>query len=157
GTRLFAALHPADAPRTNTGIVICHPYGEERQLVDRVLVRFGRRLAAAGFAAVRFDARGYGESDRELADRTVETHVGETLAAAALLRPRYAVDTVVLLGLRLGATVAALAAERDPGIAGLVLWSPIVSGRTYARELLRYKLAGQLALQEKAATREEMV
>jgi exosortase A-associated hydrolase 2 len=157
GTRLFAVLHPTGAPGADVGVVFCHPYAEERQLVDRVLVRFARRLAATGFAVVRFDCRGYGESQGELEDSTLETQIADTLAATALLRERLQVRSVVLLGLRLGGTVAALAAERDPAIAGVVLWSPIVSGRVYARELLRQKLAGQLALQEATATRDEIV
>ena len=40
---------------------------------------------------------------------------------------------------------------------GLVLWSPVLAGRTYVRELLRKKLAAQLALQDGTATREELV
>ncbi len=157
GTRLFAVLHQARGPGADVGVVFCHPYGEEKQLVDRVFVRFGRQLAAAGFPVVRFDCRGYGESQGELADSTLETQIVETLAATALLRTRMAVRSVVLLGLRLGATVAALAAERAPDVSGAILWSPIVSGRLYARELLRQKLAGQLALQERSATREQIV
>ena len=157
GSRLFGVLHRAHAPAADVGVVLCHPYAEEKQLADRVLVRFARHLAAAGFAAMRFDCRGYGESEGDLQDGTLATQTAEVLAATALLRERVGVKCVVLLGVRLGATVAALAGEQDPGIAGLVLWSPIVSGRTYARELLRHKLAGQLALQEAIATRDQIV
>ena len=157
GSRLFGVLHRPQAPAAGVGVVFCHPYAEEKQLTDRILVRFGRHLATAGFSAMRFDCRGYGESEGDLQDGTLETHTAEALAATALLRERLRVNCVVLLGMRLGATVAALAGERDPGIAGLVLWSPIVSGRTYARELLRHKLAGQLALQEAIATRDQIV
>jgi len=156
GTRLFTVLHAAHGPAADVGVAFCHPFAEERQLADRVFVHFARRLAEAGFPVLRFDGRGYGESDGELEDSTLDVRVAETLAVARLLE-RLGVRSVVLLGLRLGATVAALAAERHPGIGGAILWSPIVSGRTYARELLRYKLAGQLALQEAAATRDELV
>ncbi len=157
GARLFSVVHAAHAPATDVGVVLCHPYAEERQLTDRILVHFGRQLAAAGFGALRFDCRGYGESQGELQDSALETQIAETLAAAALLRGRLRLQSVVLLGLRWGATVAALAAERDPGIAGVVLWSPILSGRAYARELLRGKLAGQLALEDGSATREQIL
>jgi exosortase A-associated hydrolase 2 len=154
---LFAVLGAAAEPPAGVAVVFCHPYGEEKQLTDRVLVRFARRLEADGFATLRFDCRGYGESAGALGDAMLDAHVAETLAAAALARARTGVDRVVLLGLRLGATVAALAAERDPAITGLVLWSPIMAGRTYVRELLRKKLAAQLALQDGTATRDELV
>jgi len=155
--RLFGVLDCADAGSPSAGVVFCHPFGEEKQLTDRVFVRFARRLAASGFATLRFDCRGYGESQGELEDGTLESHVSQTLAAAELLKSRYRLRSVLLLGLRFGATVAALAAERAPDVSGLILWSPIVSGRAYARELIRKKLAEQLALQDQAPTREQLL
>lgn len=137
--------------------MLCHPLAEERQFTDRILVRFSRLLNAASFATLRFDCRGHGESDGTLADSTLEGQIAETLAAADLLRARCSLASVFLLGLRLGGTVAALAAERDPGISGLILWSPVLSGPGYVRELLRRKIAAQLALQEAATTRAQLV
>jgi pimeloyl-ACP methyl ester carboxylesterase len=155
--RLFGVIDCADRRAPDAGVVLCHPYAEEKQLTDRVLVRFARRLADAGFAALRFDCRGYGESQGELQDSTLETQIGETLAAAALLRSRFRLKSVVFLGVRLGATIAALAAERDPDVSGLVLWSPIVSGRTYVRELVRKKLAELLAMHDGTPTRDQIL
>jgi len=157
GTRLFGVTAAAEAPATGTVVVLCHPYAEEKQLTDRVLVRFARHLAAAGYGTLRFDCLGYGESAGHLGDGRLDTQVSEALAAVAVARERLAAARVVLLGLRLGGTVAALAAERDSGVAGLVLWSPVLAGRTYVRELLRKKLAAQLALQDGTSTREELI
>jgi alpha-beta hydrolase superfamily lysophospholipase len=157
GARLFGVFQRPDTPETSVGVVLCHPYAQERQLTDRILVRFSRLLGAAGFATLRFDYRGHGESDGTLADSTLEDQIAETLAAAELLKARLAVASIFLLGLRSGGTVAALAAERGPGTSGLILWSPVLSGPGYARELLRSKIAAQLALQEGTITREALV
>lgn len=145
GARLFAVESAPATGCSDVGVVICHPYGEERQFVDRVLVRFARHLAVSGFAALRFDRSGYGDSTGELADDGLERPVLETLAAADLFRRRVGVSRVVLLGLRFGGLIAALAAEREPHLAGLVLWSPIVSGKAYTSELIRKKLFAQIA------------
>ena len=51
-----------------------------------------------------------------------------------------------LLGLRLGATLAATAAESRPDVDRLVLWAPIVDGARYAQDLLRINITTQLAV-----------
>jgi pimeloyl-ACP methyl ester carboxylesterase len=56
------------------------------------------------------------------------------------------VEAVTLLGLRFGATVASLAAERFTDIDRLVLWAPIVDGERYMQELLRMNVATQTAV-----------
>jgi exosortase A-associated hydrolase 2 len=159
GFRLFAVLHAPDAnhARPTVGVVVCHPFGEERQFTDHVMVRLARRLAGAGFAVLRFDRRGYGESDGDLRDATVDTMIGETCAAASLLRERLGVEHVVLLGLRWGATVAALTAEHDASVSGLVLWSPVVSGAAYGNEIMRRRIFAQLANQEGRVTTAQLL
>lgn len=138
-------------------MLLCHPFGEEKQLADRVLVHFARRLATAGYAALRFDCRGYGDSDGELSNATLTTQLDDTRTAVAVLRARAGVDRIVLLGARFGGTLAALAASGDADMAGLALWSPVVYGRTYVRELLRKRVAMLLAAQDGGATRDEIV
>jgi pimeloyl-ACP methyl ester carboxylesterase len=82
----------------------------------------------------------------------VETQIAETLGATSFLRRRLDVGRVVFLGLRWGATVSALAAEREDTVSGLVLWSPIVSGSAYAAEIIRRKVFAQLANREGRVT-----
>jgi pimeloyl-ACP methyl ester carboxylesterase len=143
--RLFAVAHaPADGA-SNVGVVVCHPFAEERQFADRVLVRFARALACAGVAVLRFDQPGHGDSEGDLVGASVTGHIAAIQAATAQLLERHRVEAVVLLGLRLGASLAALAAERDPRVAGLVLWSPILAGRAYVRDLLRKRIAMQVS------------
>jgi exosortase A-associated hydrolase 2 len=143
--RLFAVAHPPQGTPTGLGVVLCHPFAEERQLADRILVHCARALAGAGIAALRFDQRGHGDSDGDLADGTFETYIAGIRAATTQLAERFRVEAIVLLGLRLGATLAALVAERDPRVTGLVLWSPVLSGRPYVRDLLRKTIAMHLS------------
>jgi exosortase A-associated hydrolase 2 len=151
GQRLFGMAHRPDAASRAVALVVCHPYGEEKQLSYPVLVAFARRVAADGFPVLRFDARGYGDSTGELEDATVESQIAETLVAARVARERFGTDRVVLLGLRFGALVAALAAEREPACAGLVLWSPVVSGSQYADDLVRKRLFAEVLAKRKVS------
>jgi pimeloyl-ACP methyl ester carboxylesterase len=164
GARRFAVAHLPARTCGRPGVVVCHPYGEEKQFSDRVLVGFARRLARDGFGVLRFDCLGYGDSEGGLEDSTIEGQVVETLGAVRLAREELDTDRVVLLGLRLGATVAALAAERfvaeeadSSCLAGLVLWAPVSNGARYLKELIRKKLFGQLIAGGPRLSREQIL
>ncbi len=68
--------------------------------------------------------------------------VTDILAAAAELRQRTGVTRICLLGIRLGALLAAMATSRCEGVVGLVSIAPVVSGKKYLRELRATQLAG---------------
>jgi len=154
GYRLLAMAHRPERGAARTGVVVCHPYGEEKQLSYPVLVRIARLLASDGHPVLRFDCRGYGDSAGALEDATLESHVAETLAAVALARARLGVERPVLLGLRFGALVAALAAERDPALAGLALWCPIGSGARWVDDMMRKRLFAEMLLKRKTSRAE---
>jgi pimeloyl-ACP methyl ester carboxylesterase len=156
GFRLFAMAHRPSERGAPVGVVVCHPYGEEKQLSYPVLVRFARLLERDGFPVLRFDCRGHGDSQGDVEDATIETHVTETLAAARVAREVLEVRDVVLLGLRLGASVAVRAAEREPTTAGLVLWSPIVKGAQYLEEMIRKRLFADM-LAKRKPSREQIL
>jgi exosortase A-associated hydrolase 2 len=154
GRRLFAIGHRPERPRTSVGVVLCHPYGEEKQLSYPVLVRFARLLATGGVPVVRFDCRGYGDSDGELEEATLETHVADTLAAMRTAQERLGVGALALLGLRFGGVVAALAAERAPTTRALVLWCPVVQGAVYVDDMIRKRLFAEVLAKRKTSRAE---
>ena len=88
-----------------------------------------RKLEGAGYAAMRFDYAGTGDSSGEIADFGVDAWVEDIEAAAEVLRQESGVTRIVLVGLRLGATLAALCAQRGRlRAAHVVLWDPVVDG-----------------------------
>jgi alpha-beta hydrolase superfamily lysophospholipase len=132
---LFGWLHSAPAP-ARLGLVICNPFGYEAICTHRVLRHFAQAAAAAGIPALRFDYDGTGDSaghDRE--PHRLEAWVASVGAAADALRAHADVDRVVLLGLRLGALLAALAAARRDDVEGLVAIAPVLAGKAHVREL----------------------
>ena len=148
--RLFGVLHrPAGRSRRGAGWVFCHPLGTERTNSHRLMFEFARALAREGYNVLRFDYRGAGESSGARGEVTLESHVVDALTAAVELERRAGVPCRGMLGLRLGAAVAARAA-RGPGPGGrecaLAMWEPVAEGRRYSAELLRTAMANELVL-----------
>lgn len=143
---LFGVLHRPQTTASGTGFVFCHPFAEEKLWAHRVYVSLARDLAALGHTVLRFDHMGHGDSDGEFAEASVETHIEDIGVAVDCLRENAPeVQRVELMGLRLGATFAGLAAHRIGSIEGLILWEPIVDGGRYMQEVLRSNLTAQMA------------
>lgn len=158
GQRLFGMLHTAQ-PGSGIGWVFCHPFAEEKLWAHRVFVSTARGLAQAGVPVLRFDYRGYGDSDGRFEQFTLADHVADVQRAVAELRARVpTLSQVNLLGLRYGASVALLAAAGDPSVGRLVLWDPVVDMEQYLLDQLRSNLTTQMVLYGKVVTkREELV
>lgn len=152
---LAAMLHapPAGGP----GVLFCNAFGEERKSSALTMVRLARAVAAAGFTVLRFDYWGCGDSEGEFVDADVETRLADIRCAADWLRGRVGGD-VCLLGLRLGATLAAAAVQDIPGCAGLALVEPIPDGGAYLGGELRRKLVRQMMTAgSERSSRDEMM
>jgi uncharacterized protein len=145
--RLFGILHQPTIKPSGWGWVFCHPFGEEKLWAQRVYVSFARMLAAQGAYVLRFDAMGSGDSDGQFFESSVESTLADiAIAIETLKRSSDTVVKVGLLGLRFGATLAALTAEQHPDISKVVLWEPIIDGAKYMHELLRVNLMTQTAV-----------
>ena len=125
------------------GIVLCGTLGYEQISAGRGWRRLASDLSAAGYPTLRFDYPGEGDS-ADPASADVETLVAAIGKAVRFLREQGGAEEIVLVGLRLGATLAAMAAE-EGGIDRLVLLAPFASGRAYLREMtIRTKTIDQL-------------
>jgi hypothetical protein len=133
---LFGCLHSAPDPLGSALIV--QPGLHEYMGSHRTLVQLAARLAAGGITALRFDCRGTGDSAGDSGDSgPAEWQIDVTTAAAELARQARQGHPSIA-GLRLGASLALLR-QCEPGASpapALVLWDPIVSGRTWVAELL---------------------
>ena len=157
--RLFGILHQPQSGTTGPAWVFCHPFAEEKLWAQRVYVAFARELAARGSWVLRFDVMGNGDSEGRFAESSVESTLSDIDCAVRMLdRSGGGTLGIGLLGLRFGATVAALAAERHPNLAKLILWEPITDGGRYMQEMLRVNLTTQTAVyKEIRHSREDLV
>jgi pimeloyl-ACP methyl ester carboxylesterase len=145
---LFAFYHQA-AARADLAFVLSSPFGEEKLWSHRVYVSFARELAARGHPVLRFDYMGTGDSGGSLRESSIESHLGDLQAAIGHLRQLVGPGVRIgVAGLRLGGSIAALLAERQPdAIAGpMMLWDPIIDGSSYMQEQLRTHLGTQLSV-----------
>jgi hypothetical protein len=115
--------HPRDAVRA---IVLCHPHpqygGSMHDTVVETLDDVARRH---GFATLRFNFRGVGESTGHFDSGAGE--VDDLLAALAWMRDRVGAMPVWLAGFSFGSNVVWRAIERAGDVAGVLLVAPPVT------------------------------
>jgi len=130
----FGWLHEGK-PAATHGVVLCQPFGREAMWVHKGWRVFAEALADSGAPTLRFDYAGTGDSAGESEDgEQMERWLRSIRSAIAYLKESTGVTQVVLCGLRLGATLAALVAAEEE-VDQLVLLAPVLSGRQYLREL----------------------
>jgi exosortase A-associated hydrolase 2 len=157
GKELFGVIHYPEK-QGSKGVLFCHPLFEEKLHVHRVLVDFSRLLASSGFAAMRFDYYGDGDSEGEFEESTVESRLIDISSALKFFKQKTSIQRVALLGIRFGATLAAILTEKERGVDALVLWSPVLKGNDYIQQLLRINLAEQVVVHKNVLyTRQELV
>lgn len=164
GSRLFALLH---SPRPDSallardggrrGVVVCHPFAEEKAVAHRVLTDFARALCRRGYYVLRFDCRGCGDSEGDSHDVSLGSQLEDIGSAIEEIGARVGVLRPSLFGLRLGATLAALRAAEDERVDSLVLWEPIVDTRSYLNKMLRLQAMANREFGSPAITREDLI
>ena len=130
---LYGVYH---SPRTsiwrNEGVVVCYPFAHEYIRAHRACQQLAVHFSGAGFPVLRFDYTGTGDSDGDPAELSVDRWMDDIRCAILELKQLASVQRVSLIGLRLGATLAASLADQRRNIANLVLWDPVVAGAAYA-------------------------
>jgi pimeloyl-ACP methyl ester carboxylesterase len=134
--RLFGIFSPGRAGGGKRAVVICPPWGSEYLSAHRSLRVLSDMLAAAGVHVLRFDYYGTGDSAGDLGDVDLQGWMGDIELAVEELKDTTMAPSIGLLGLRLGATLAAaVAGKRKKDINALALWDPVVFGTEYLSEL----------------------
>lgn len=157
--RRFAVLHKPERVLSDRGWVFCHPFAEEKLWSHRVYVDFARQLAARGVPVLRFDYRGYGDSEGEFEAFNVNDQVEDIqLAVQQLQRDVPELQHCGLFGLRYGASLALLAAQGSDTIDRMILWDPVIDLAQYLQDQLRSNLTTQMVLHGKVITnRDELI
>jgi alpha-beta hydrolase superfamily lysophospholipase len=133
---LFGWFHPPVEPRRECAVVLVSPIGIEASRVYRTYRHLAKRLADAGFPVARFDHCGSGNSAGDEKDgdgirallNGISSAIEEALAQSGA--SKYA-----MFGVRMGGTLAALAAAEGRIASSVVLWTPCLSGAAFVREM----------------------
>ncbi len=137
------------------GVVLCNPWGQEYIRAHRFLSQLALRLARQGFAVLRFDFYGTGDSTGDDVDGTLAQWQTDLRAAIQELKRRTRVENVYLASMRLGASLASLVASGRDDVEGLVLWEPAVDGLEYTQDLISWHEEKQFYFLNKASSYEE--
>jgi alpha-beta hydrolase superfamily lysophospholipase len=134
---LLAMYHAPAAVSGKLGIVLCNPFGYEAMCTHRAYRHLAEQLAARGFPVLCFDYAGTGNASGHDRDpqrwSTWQHSIGAALDELGRLS---GCTRFGLVGLRLGANLALLAAQARTDIAALVLWAPLFTGKSFLREEL---------------------
>lgn len=136
--RCAAWLHPASGKH---GVLMVGPMGFEALCSRLSWQILGDMIAAKGMHALRFEYAGDGDS--------LDAPEGDQIAAAQdairqavqWMRAELGMETVSIVGLRLGSLLALKALDGAPEIDRLALLAPVTSGRAFLRE---QKMASQI-------------
>jgi alpha-beta hydrolase superfamily lysophospholipase len=138
GGARFGWYHTAVGGTPRAGVVVCNPIGDDDVRAHRTLRHLADALAGAGFAVLRFDFWGTGDSrGDERAPDLVARWRDDIGLAVAELRARSGATAIAVVGLRLGATLATLAAATRDDIASLVAWGPYETGDAFVADATR--------------------
>ena len=134
--QLYGVYHmPDPALAKPLGVVLCQPVFHEQGAARRAVRALADRFAEAGIHALRFDYSGAGDSQGEPSDHSLEDWIDDVGGATDEFATSRGLDSVGLVGLRFGASLAARAAANRADVPFLVLWEPIVDGAPWVQSL----------------------
>ncbi len=134
--RLFGLYEPAGSTGTLLrGAVLCYPWGHEYLCAHRAMRQLTTRLTGVGFHTLRFDYFGTGDSAGEMTEVDLRGWEHDAAFAVDELQEIVGQAKITLIGLRLGAVIAARLAAKRTDIDALVLWDPVISGGEYLQQI----------------------
>lgn len=142
GQKIYGFLHLPSGTGTFPGIVMLHGFGGEHIGPHALFTKTARALASAGYAVLRFDFRGSGDSEGRYEEVTLQDQIDDAIQAVDFLKMRLEVDAsrIALLGLSLGGLIASFAAPLVEAQV-VVLWSAVANlGQLFAGS----DIAGQM-------------
>lgn len=162
GHRLFGYLHTpvrqtGSDGDTGYGMVLCHPFGDEHIAAYRTIRNFAVRFCQEGFFVLRFDYRGYGDSEGEFKEVTHDKQVSDIRKAIEVLQSMTGVKAVGLLGIRFGGILALLTTQLEPDVRFVIMWAPILSPSLYFQGILRQQTFSLMVNKEKRKTFEDLL
>jgi uncharacterized protein len=119
-------------------LVMAHGFTDDKVSDNRLFVRFARRARERGYAVLRFDFAGSGDSEGEFSDMTVTREIQdlESVMDFSSGIPCLANSPIYLIGYSLGGAVALSVAARNDKVQGVVCWAPVSDLPAVFRSLL---------------------
>lgn len=159
GRRIFAVTGEPGPAAGSHGILICPAFAEEMNRARRTVSLLRREAALRGLWTICPDLHGTGDSAGEFADARWDHWLEDLETAAAWLHGR-GCTRISLVGVRAGALLAwDLLRRNRAGYEALVLWQPMLAGKSVVTDMLRTRIAaavGQGTRETVAALRRQL-
>ncbi len=138
GQQLSGVLHMPQNIICPPVLIMSHGFTDDKVSDNRLFVKFARQAQHEGYAVLRFDYAGSGDSEGDFADMTVSREIEDLESAIAYVRTITVLlqSPIFLIGYSLGGAVALSAAARDSHIQGFVGWAPVSSPLTVLQSIL---------------------
>lgn len=137
GRELYGVYHPAVAVgHAGRGVVFCNPLPHEAIATHWAFRLLGDSLARERIHSLRFDYRATGDSAGDSEEMMISGHQEDIASAIDELKLLSGVESVYLVGIRLGALFALQVAGSRPDVAGVIAWEPVIDGYVYHGELM---------------------
>lgn len=117
-------------------IVLCQGAAQDYANGYRSLRVLADALAREGYPVLRFDYPGTGDSRDEYGEHLWRAWRQSVKDAGNWLRRTVGAECLILMGVRIGAGLAAVEAARRDDIAGLVLFEPFFHARSFVLQLV---------------------
>lgn len=137
---------PAGANHCFPRHVVLHipAFAEEMNKCRRMVSLQAERLSSAGYGVLVVDLYGTGESGGEFREARWEVWKTDLISVLSWLREK-GIKAITLWGIRVGGLLALeLALEQGDQINGLILWQPVVDGRSMLTQFLRLRVAADM-------------
>lgn len=125
GQEIFGVLHMPKTEKKVPLVVLCHGWsGNHLGTWNAFFAKAGQGLAKQGFAVLRFDFRGSGNSAGKFGDQTITSMLSDlkTVIDQTVKRQKIDKDRIALVGHSQGAYVALFHAVKDKRIKTIISW-----------------------------------
>lgn len=138
---LYFAPRPGTHPRGD--VLVVPAFAEEMNRCRAMVTLQAQAWAALGIGTLVVDPCGTGDSGGEFSDGDWDGWRDDLERGLRWLREQ-GNGCVALLGVRLGAIMAAELAQRMPQPVQLLFWQPVLNGKVFLTQFLRIRLAAEI-------------
>ena len=147
------ALHyqPVERYDETRCLIIASSFAEEMNRCRYMQTLLAQAITQQGMALLVVDPFGTGDSQGEFEEADWQQWINDTITASNYAS-HLGYDQQSMLGIRVGALLAAAAAENLAKLQQLVFWQPVTSGKVALNQFLRIKIAASIGREEDAGT-----
>jgi exosortase A-associated hydrolase 1/exosortase A-associated hydrolase 2 len=146
---------PHEGVAARGDVLVVPAFAEEMNRCRAMVSRQARLWAAQGVGTLVLDPFGTGDSDGEFVDATWAQWRDDLRRGIDWL-DSHGGGCHALLGLRVGAVMAAELARACDGVQRLLLWQPVISGKTHLTQFLRVRIAAELNQTDRIKSTDEL-